>query len=587
MTRGRLFCGAAAALVLSWSCSEPSRSIPTEVRSSSPQADNTKGLGVAQEQNAQVCPGPARGFRCHAFVVVDPAGSPKSTSGPSGLSPTQLTAAYNLPAIALNPQTIAIIDAYDAPNIKSDLDTYSAQFGLQVLPVCNGPVASATNKPCFRKEGPTGSTSDLPTPDASWAVETSLDVETVHGVCPNCSVLLVEAISDLPDDLMAAFDRAVTEGARIISNSYGGDEFATETAVDSHFNLSGYAIVFSSGDNAKSARVQWPAASPYVTAVGGTTLTLTAAGAYLSESAWSGAVSGCSEFENKPAFQSDPSCSKRTIADISADAGTAASIYDSFKYKGKSGWLRLGGTSLATPIIAGVYGLAGGVPSSRMGNALLYSNFNYATNLHDVTSGSSGKCGGSYLCAGAAGYDGPTGLGTPDGLGAWSVSPNPVVRYSSLTRNQVTISTAGNINGNNGVVAEQPLGSGLSGTVKSIAVFMGGAPREAVWGIATLAECPTAEYLPSGNCILHNYHELAIDVSGPGAEFATDLDQPVTLDPTKFYLLLIQSYGNQGSGYATIAGGDSDAWPQVLIEYPDDNNHQPFKAIYFKLIGTP
>jgi len=205
--------------------------------------------------------------------------------------------------------------------------------------------------------------------------------------------------------------------ADVISNSYGSGEFSGETSYDSHFNHPGIAITFSSGDNGYG--VEYPASSKYVTAVGGTTLNLNSNSTYNSETVWSGTGSGCSAFELKPTWQKDNLCSKRTVADVSADAdpNTGAAVYDSVKFQGQSGWFKVGGTSLSSPLVAAVYALAG-VPSGSSANSLPYSSGN-STNLHDIVSGSNGSCRGTYLCTGVSGYDGPTGLGTPNGLAAF------------------------------------------------------------------------------------------------------------------------------------------------------------------------
>jgi subtilase family serine protease len=186
-----------------------------------------------------------------------------------------------------------------------------------------------------------------------------------------------------------------------------------------HFNHPGIPITVSSGDSGYG--VEYPAASPYVTAVGGTSLTRASNPRGWTESAWSGAGSGCSAYEPKPGWQKDTGCARRTVADVSAvaDPNTGVSVYDTNCNSLQSllgncftGWGTVGGTSVGAPLIAGVYGLAGGGASAQTA----YLN---ATQLNDVTSGSNGSCGGSYLCTAGGGYDGPTGLGTPNGTGAF------------------------------------------------------------------------------------------------------------------------------------------------------------------------
>lgn len=283
---------------------------------------------------------------------------------------------------------------------------YSSQYGLPVCTTANG---------CFKKVNQRGGTS-YPRKDAGWSLEISLDVEIVHAICPKCKILLVEADSNSFANLLSAEDYAKAH-ADVVSNSWGGGEFSSETtsAYDGHFNAPGTPITFSSGDSGYG--VEYPAASQYVTAVGGTTLKLTSTNARSSETVWSGAGSGCSAYEAKPLWQKDSGCIRRTVADVAADAdpNTGAAVYDSVRYQGRSGWFQVGGTSLASPIIAAVYALAGN-GSSTMDGSYPYS---HTSSLFDVTSGSNGNCGGSYLCTGKTGYDGPTGNGTPKGTGAF------------------------------------------------------------------------------------------------------------------------------------------------------------------------
>ncbi len=312
-------------------------------------------------------------------------------------------------------QDIAIVDAYDHPNILNDLNTYSQAFGIPTMTACTGTINSATG-PCFKKVDQRGGTK-YPAGNAGWALETSMDVEVSHAICQNCRILLVEADSNSFANLMTAVDQAKALGAKIISNSYGASEFSGETAYDSHFNFPGVVNLFSSGDAGYGT--SYPAGSQYVVAVGGTTLVLNSNGTYNTERAWSGAGSGCSTYENKPSWQKNSGCAKRTIADVSAvaDPNTGAAVYDSVKMQGQSGWFKVGGTSLSAPLVAGVYGL--GATFTTMAGADLYSKvLSTPSILRDVLTGSNGTCG-NYLCTGTTGFDGPTGLGTPLGVGAF------------------------------------------------------------------------------------------------------------------------------------------------------------------------
>src|SRR5579859_3787821 len=350
------------------------------------------------------CPGAPFGYaRCHAIVVTNGHGGGGS---PSGYNPPDLQSAYKLPSsTAGSGQTVAIVDAYDDPNAESDLGVYRSQFGLSVCTTANG---------CFRKVNQSGGTS-YPRANGGWAQEISLDLDMVSAICPNCHILLVEASSNSFANLSAAVDEAATLKANEISNSYGGSEYSSEVSDQSHYNHPGIAITVSSGDSGYG--VQFPAASQYVTAVGGTTLNKASNTRGWSETVWSGAGSGCSAYDPKPSWQKDTGCSNRTVADVSAvaDPNTGVSVYDSYSYQGRSGWLVFGGTSVASPIIASVYALGGNAASVTYGSY----PYSHTSSLFDVTSGSNGSCGGSYLCTAGAGYDGPTGNGTPNGSGGF------------------------------------------------------------------------------------------------------------------------------------------------------------------------
>ncbi|HTY40180.1 MAG TPA: S53 family peptidase [Candidatus Paceibacterota bacterium] len=353
---------------------------------------------------------------CHARVVVDSNGRTRTFTTPSGYGPTQFLDAYGLTGTAVSgAPLIAIVDAYDHPRIQNDLNNYSATFGIPTLPACTGAIKNSAT-PCFQKVNQSGQTRSYPRSNAGWDLEIALDVEAAHATCQNCRVLLVEANSASYTDLLKAVDTATAQGAVVVSGSWGGGEFSGESAYDSHFNKTGVAFTFSAGDSGYGS--SYPAASPYVTAVGGTSLLVNPDNSYLGEQTWSGTGSGCSAYETKPAWQSDPLCKKRTIGDVAADAdpATGAAVYDSVAYAGQVGWFQVGGTSLSAPLIAAVYAEQG-IPSASRANSLPYSQ-GTATNLHDITTGTNGSCG-TYLCGAAVGYDGPTGLGSPNGSTAF------------------------------------------------------------------------------------------------------------------------------------------------------------------------
>jgi subtilase family serine protease len=208
-------------------------------------------------------------------------------------------------------------------------------------------------------------------------------------------------------------------GANAISNSYGGGEFSGEASYENaYYNHPGIAVTVSSGDSGYG--VQFPASSRRVVAVGGTSLRTAANSRGWTENAWSGAGSGCSRFITKPTWQTDTGCARRTVADVSAvaDPNTGVAVYDSYGSSGGANWFVFGGTSVAAPIIAGVYGLAHNSSSTDYPVRFAYAN---RTALFDVTSGSNGNCPArnAYFCRAVAGYDGPTGLGTPNGIGGF------------------------------------------------------------------------------------------------------------------------------------------------------------------------
>ena len=323
--------------------------------------------------------------------------APLATGRPQGYGPADFRAAYGVHGTATT--HVGIVVAYDAPHIQADLAAYSKTYGLPVLPSCT----SAAQTGCFEKLNQHGGTS-YPVANSNWAVETSMDVESVHGQCPGCRISLIEATSPSIDNLAAGVDAAVATGAKVVSNSYGGAESSGEAAYDSHYHKPGVAMVVSSGDSGYGT--QYPAASPYVVAVGGTTLKMSGS-RVTSETAWDGSGSGCSLFEYKPSWQHDKKCTMRSIADVAADAdpNTGAAIYDSYANSNSSGWFTVGGTSLAAPLVAGILAASGNVSNQPAG---LYASSGSV--IRDIISGSNGSCS-TYLCKAASGYDGPTGLG--------------------------------------------------------------------------------------------------------------------------------------------------------------------------------
>jgi subtilase family serine protease len=360
-----------------------------------------------------------------AAEAVSPLGDsgPAVMAGPTGYTPAQIQSAYALTGDSTPGSTVAIVDADKDPDLASDLATYRTQFGLPACTQANG---------CLTIENQHGKPTKLPTGNPAWGLEESLDVDAVSATCPSCDIAVVEAASPSMANLMTAVRTAATiPGVVAISNSYVSAESSTESSDDPAYDHPGIAVTASSGDHGFG--VNYPAASPGVTAVGGTELVHdTATSRGWIETAWGGSGSGCSAYEPKPAWQTDSGCVNRTVADVSADADpvTGLAVYDTYdkcgtskacdvkieegKSPGLDGWGQIGGTSLSSPLIASVYALAGNTGSVDGAN-LPYAD---PAGLFDVTTGLNGSCG-SYLCEGVAGYDGPTGLGTPDGTTAF------------------------------------------------------------------------------------------------------------------------------------------------------------------------
>jgi subtilase family serine protease len=362
-------------------------------------SNDSTGLGsVVQHGTARSCaPVPSGQMRCHAIYRTDAANS----SAPQGFGPADLASAYNLPSSGGAGQTVAIVDAFDDPNAEADLGVYRAQYGLAPCTTANG---------CFTKVNEQGQQGSYPTADSGWSGEISLDLDMVSAVCPGCKILLVEASQASGADLGTAVNTAVALGATVVSNSYGSSEDSTDpTSTTEYYNHPGVLITASAGDDGYG--VEFPAAAPTVLGVGGTSLVAASSTPRgWTESAWSGTGSGCSAVEGKPAFQLDPGCANRTVADVSAiaDPNTGVAVYVTY---GGSGWNVYGGTSAASPIVAATFALVG---KASVTNQFPYQNTGA---FYDVTSGSNGTCTDvdPYLCTAGAGFDGPTGWGTPNG----------------------------------------------------------------------------------------------------------------------------------------------------------------------------
>ncbi len=366
------------------------------------------------------------------FVIYHPNGgnAPNQTSGPTGFSPAQVRKAYGLDSININGvvgngsgQTIALVDAYDWPTAASDLAAFDKQFNLPA-------------PPSFTKVNQLGQPSPLPTPDpqspGGWEVEEALDVEWAHAAAPMANIILVEANSPANSDMLSTAVKTAADlpGVSVVSMSFGIDGgFAGETAFDSEFSTpvghTGVTFMASTGDNGTPAG--YPAESPNVVAVGGTSLFLNPDNSYNHETGWGngaqsgtlgGGGGGTSLFEPLPPYQSAAGLTfpGRSTPDVSmiADPATGVSVYDSFDFLSASTpWDVIGGTSLASPMFSGLMAIvqqeraAFGDPlldGASQTLPLLYSL--PETDFHDITTGNDGLAAGP-------GYDQVTGRGSP------------------------------------------------------------------------------------------------------------------------------------------------------------------------------
>lgn len=347
--------------------------------------------------------------RCNAQIVTDKAGNALVSRGErvAGYGASDLRSAYNITTNGNAATVIAIVDAFGYDNAEADMGTYRTLFGLPACTTANG---------CFKKLNQKGQQKNYPAQDVGWAQESALDLDMASAMCPNCQIWLVEANTNSSKNLAAAVDEAASLGAHVISNSYGGSDSKGAEQFEPSYDHPGIAITASSGDSGYG--VQTPAAMPHVIAVGGTTLLRASNDRGWSETVWDGAGSGCSKHYDKPSWQTDKGCKTRMEADVSAtaDPSHGVSVFGPHQ-NGISGWLVFGGTSVAAPLVGGIFANNGGTVSDA---STIYA---HTDALFDVTSGSNGTCGTKpkkqYFCNGEVGYDGPTGFGTPNGTTAF------------------------------------------------------------------------------------------------------------------------------------------------------------------------
>ena len=364
--------------------------------------------------------------------------TPAASSGPTGTTPAQMVGAYGVNQILFGStggtgagETIAIVDAYDDPNAAGDLDAFDSFWHLQAMNQSGGPTFTKINQTG-------GSTPPNPASLGGWGTEISLDIEWAHVIALQANIILVEANTNGLSDLLAAVDTARNiPGVVAVSMSWGSSEFSGETSLDSHFTTpAGHTpITFSASSGDSGQPGLWPAYSPNVVAVGGTSLYTDSSADYLLETGWSttptnhnGTGGGISTQESQPSYQTGKvtqSTTKRTIPDVSMDAdpNTGVSIYDTYDFGSSTPWAQFGGTSLASPMFAALVAIADqgrvahGQATLNGRTDVLPDIYSFPhTVFHDVATGSN-----NGFSAGS-GYDLVTGEGSPTAAFVQSLS---------------------------------------------------------------------------------------------------------------------------------------------------------------------
>lgn len=344
-------------------------------------------------------------------ALAQSAAADATAAAPAGLAPVDLRSAYGLWASALTGgvgQTVAVVTAYDDTSAETDLSTYRSQYNL--------PSCTTANK-CFSKVDQNGGMSYPAAGPAGWPLAAAQSLDMISAICPNCHILLVEADSPAITDVGQAENEAVALGAKFVTNTWMTLEATFTTSEpgydSSYFDHPGVEITAPASNAGYAGGTVYPAASPDVIAVGGTTLTKSSTGArYWTETAWSGSGSGCSAWEAKPSWQTDTGCAGRMLNDAAAvaDPDSAPALYDT----ASGGWVQAGGNGVAAAIVAAALALAGAPPAGTIGASYLYA---HPSDLYDTTTGSNGPCtpAPAYYCTAGSGYDGVSGLGAPDG----------------------------------------------------------------------------------------------------------------------------------------------------------------------------
>ncbi|HET9850290.1 MAG TPA: dockerin type I domain-containing protein [Candidatus Saccharimonadales bacterium] len=411
-------------------------------------------LAIETRKFKAVCPEVGPGLpHCLSDVVVNSANQVQKGATPAtvgGYGPAEIHTAYNLPCTpgggiqticsqpaSFGPETIVIVDygSYGGSGtIESNLAAFDQYYGLPDCTVANG---------CLSIVNQDDQTSPLPAAsDTNWALEMNLDVQAVHMTCQTCKIVLMEG-----DDLGYAINTAAGMGVTAVTNSWGIS--GSMTSEDAYVEHPGVAILAATGDSGSNeAAGNWPADNPYVVAVAGTSLQINSDDTWASEQVWSGSGGGCAGYYRPPSWQTSLSnwntagCgTSRAVGDVSADAdpSTGMAVYN-------GGWEQVGGTSLASPLVAAIWALAGGVPSNTYGPQALYAN--YGSSLwHDITSGNDCTASVTTHCTAEAGFDTPSGLGSPNGIIGLEPQPLsvPVISAVALDENDVQLSWAASL----------------------------------------------------------------------------------------------------------------------------------------------
>ena len=564
-----------------------------------------------------------------------PLAAPSPGAGAFGLRPQDLHAAYDLPSSASGAQTVALVDAYNDPTAEADLKAYDEEFALPACTAGNG---------CFKQVNQNGEAGNPPFPKTTkeletarkgsraareeaeeatgWDLEISLDIEVTHATCESCEILLVESNSPSYEDLEDAEKSAATLGAGEISNSWAGPEVGETPELESAspFNHKGIVITAAAGDDgylnwdaeeeSERGYVSFPASSPHVVAVGGTRLSLGAGSAWAGETVWNGdgaTGGGCSVvFAAQPWQQSVSDWSgvgcgtKRAVADVSADADPYTGVavrdtspeceyrYEEAKVKHVLYWCTIGGTSVASPLIASTFALAGGANGVEYPAKTLYQNQVKSTgSLHDVATGSNGECTKPFsetglsgcttaeeatscaskaICVAGTGYDGPTGVGTPDGIDAFK----PLAAVSGPTVSSVS-PASGTVNGGTpikiigtgfvaGASVEIGQGSGVGPTAipaskvvvvspTEITATTGGSAKAGTWNLWVIDSGGTS---PANTGDDFTYNTIPTVSSVSPASGSVNGGTPITITGTGFVAGATVEIG-QGSGAGPTA----------------------------------